>query len=97
MSNLQNLSQADYLKAKQLFTQAIELDSTKIDAFLKKQCQDNKALYAAVVSLVAMHQDSGEATITPKQALSTLISKDKNIASGYKIGKFVIEKHIGSG
>jgi len=97
MSNLQNLSQADYLKAKQLFTEAIELDSAEIDTFLKKQCQDNEELYAAVVSLVAMHQDSGDATITPKQALSTLISQDKNIASGNKIGKFVIEKPIGSG
>ncbi|MBL4773395.1 MAG: serine/threonine protein kinase, partial [Alcanivoracaceae bacterium] len=97
MFNLEKLSQENFIKAKQLFTQAIELDPADIIEFVKSHCKDSSELYSAVISLVNMHNDSGGATITPKKPLTERLNKEQNISAGYQIGKFIIEKPIGSG
>jgi len=97
MSNLENLSQQDYLKAKKIFTQAIELDASVINDFIERECQDNSELLIAVKALIGMHLDSKGATIKPKQPATSLLQKDNKLHQGHKIGKFKIEKHIGSG
>ncbi len=97
MSNLQNLSQQDFVKAKQIFTESVKLDQDLINDYVKGQCEGNDQLFDAVMSLVNMHMDSGEKTITPKKPLSELLNKPHNITEGQKIGKFVIDKPLGSG
>ncbi len=97
MSNLKNLSQEDFIKAKQLFIQAIELEQAAIKSFVEQHCANNPALYEAVMSLVNMHMDSGERTITPKKPLTDLINTSHNITEGQRIGKFIIDKPLGSG
>jgi len=97
MSDLKDLNQQDYIKAKHIFTEAIKLDKSLIDSYVKDQCQDNAQLLDAVMSLVKMHLDSGEATITPKKPITKILTKQHTISKGQKIGKFVIEKPLGSG
>ncbi len=97
MSNLNNLSQQDFIKAKQIFTESLKLDQDLINNYVKVQCQGDDKLLDAVMSLIYMHLDSGEATITPKKPISELIKTQYHITEGQQIGKFVIEKSLGSG
>jgi serine/threonine-protein kinase len=98
MSKLENLNQQDFIEAKKLFNQAIKLTEPElIDELLARECQDNDVLIAAVKALIAMHNDSEGATITPKQPLSSLINHNFTLQKGQPIGKFIIDKLIGSG
>lgn len=97
MSIMQNLSQDDFIKAKRIFTEALKQDQNLVYIYVKEQCKDNNQLLDAVISLVDMHLDSGDATITPKKPFTELLISQYNIKEGQHIGKFIIEKPLGSG
>ena len=95
MSNINQLSQQDYLTVKEIFLHAIKKPPQEVVEFLQSQCKDQQQLYPILTSLIETHRYSE--TLTPKTPFGDILDNQQNIVDGDTIGKFTIEKLIGCG
>ncbi len=83
---------ANWLKIKELFTAASELDSDQQEAFLRNACGADDRLLAEVNSLLAAHQNPGSLSESPWQRRTTA-----EISMPAAIGPYRLIRKLGEG
>ncbi len=97
MSNIKNLTKEGYLQVKKIFFQAVDYKGNYRDKYILDNCEGKKQIYKAVIELLEMHETNSDLTLNPKQVISSIIKVIDLVKIGDQFGKFILNKHIGSG
>jgi non-specific serine/threonine protein kinase/serine/threonine-protein kinase len=80
-------------KAEGIFREALSLDVSAREAWVRSTCGDDAALASDVLELLSFH----DATLTPLDRTPVVAVLPRELAAGDRIGSYTIERKIGSG
>lgn len=88
----------NWKKIKQLFTQALELESNQREQFLQDNTQGEENIYQQVKQMLIMDSEqSSSITQSVTNNIQSLISEQFSIQPGDRLGSYEIESIIGEG
>ncbi|MDZ7717767.1 MAG: tetratricopeptide repeat protein [Balneolaceae bacterium] len=88
----------NWQKIKQIFSNALEVESSERESFVKEACGDDRELLEEVQSLLDAHKNPGPLDKSPEELKQSLFARFKT--DSYKdqvIGKYKIIREIGHG
>jgi serine/threonine protein kinase len=86
------MSPEAWRQAKHIFEQALDQESGARDAFIRQSCAGDPALYEEVASLLASHEEAGDAFLSP-----LIEASDTDRMEGRQLGPYRILHRIGHG
>ncbi len=90
------MNKANWEQVKEIFSSALEIETSRRSIFVSKMCNGDEALRSEVESWLASHAESGDFIENPIFSTGNIFSKG-NSAVGRKFGNYLIIREIGLG
>lgn len=94
----EDMTNKRWQKLKQIFNEALDMEKSKRESYLKKACENDPALKKEIESLLKAHETSDKLEHSPEQLLQKAMSEQAlEFKKGQQIGPYKIIRSLGYG